>query len=235
MWVRPGTLRSRRGDPRYQRDRARYRRYRGSLRAARGSIRRGTGRSRRPEAPDRRASVQCSAYEGPVFSWQRTSANLRAAFPRVGDQPVFRERVLGPDGTELGHAGTEGPHEGTGPSHASTARSPDVTPPGMRGRRPRCRRVLAPMEEPRPSHDLTLDELRQRVEEAEKLLRVARQLASRRAAQSRAVHAREGPHRLALQGGERALPSPARAAARPGRDARRRRGRGRRRRRAGQP
>ena len=34
------------------------------------------------------------------------------------------------------------------------------------------------MDVPRPPHDLTLDELRERVEEAEKLLRVARQLAS---------------------------------------------------------
>jgi hypothetical protein len=34
------------------------------------------------------------------------------------------------------------------------------------------------MDLPRPPHDLTLDELRKRVEEAEKLLRVARQLAS---------------------------------------------------------
>jgi hypothetical protein len=34
------------------------------------------------------------------------------------------------------------------------------------------------MDAPRPPHDLTLDELRERVEEAEKLLRVARQLAS---------------------------------------------------------
>jgi hypothetical protein len=34
------------------------------------------------------------------------------------------------------------------------------------------------MEAPRLPHDLTLDELRERVEEAEKLLRVARQLAS---------------------------------------------------------